>query len=117
MVFSKLEQNAIAYVVEEMLSYGSGSSIEKNTAHSLLNKVGYDPNSSNHSKMIFQDAINIIKPLSLEKKKAILAILANIMVADGNVKLEKSQWLNTITMYCDVPMMSWDEAWRVIDSL
>lgn len=43
MLFSKSEQNAIAYVVEKMLYYGSGSMVETATAHSLLYKVGYDP--------------------------------------------------------------------------
>ena len=57
--------------------------VETATAHSLLYKVGYDPLCDSLPDMIFQDAINAIKPMPLEKKKAVLTILANIMVADG----------------------------------
>ncbi len=117
MFFSKSEQNAIAYVVEKMLYYGSGSMVETATAHSLLYKVGYDPLCDSLPDMIFQDAINVIKPMPLEKKKAVLAIFANIMVADGETKKEKSQWLNTVTHYCAAPTMTWDETWEIIDSL
>ncbi|MBO7258961.1 MAG: hypothetical protein J6U94_02715 [Paludibacteraceae bacterium] len=117
MCFSKSEQNAIEYVVKEMLSHGSGSIVEKATAHSLLSKVGYNLNSTHCKKIVFQEAINVIKPMSLEKKKAVLAILANIMVADGHIKVEKQQWLNTVSIYCKIPSINWDEVWQIIDSL
>lgn len=117
MIFTKNEQYAIAYVVETMLHYGSGSVVERATAHSLLFKVGYNPVSERHPDMIFQDVIDTVKPMPLEKKKAVLAILANIMVADGNIKKEKQQWLNTVSAYCSCPDISWDETWKIIDSL
>lgn len=100
-----------------MLHYGSGSVVERATAHSLLFKVGYNPVLERHPDMIFQDVIDTVKPMPLEKKKAVLAILANIMVADGNIKKEKQQWLNTVSAYCSCPDISWDETWKIIDSL
>lgn len=117
MELTKKEQYAVAYVVEEMLTYGSGSFIEVATAESLLDKIGFDRSSEKCPSMIFQDAINQIKPMPIEKKKSIVAILANIMVADGSIKLEKQKWLNTVTYYCNMPTMNWDEAWKTIDLL
>lgn len=117
MKFTTTEQNAIAYIVNETIANGSGSFMEKLTADELLLKVGYDPETRKLPPMIFQDAINAIKPMPIEKKKTVLAIVANLMVVDGEIHIGKQQWLNTISTFCAIPAMNWDETWNLIDAL
>lgn len=119
MLFTQSEKNAIAYVIEKMLYLGTGSIVEKATAHSYLYKIGYDPlNDKKTQGMIFEDAKKTIIPMSSEKKRLLFAILANIMVADrGEIHREKHKWLTTISLNCKVPfIMSWDYIWEILES-